>query len=121
MSIPIEDVWAGKVDLSDVIDPEAPHLGPVTPGEILREEFMRPLGLSIRGLSTALGVPANRISQIVRGQRAITAGTALRLARYFGTSPQLWLNLQSTYELHRALDEEGEAVQREVRPRAEAA
>src|SRR4051812_27615723 len=121
MSISMEDVLAGKVDLSDVVDPTRPKLPPVTPGEILLEEFMRPLGLSIRGLSAALGVPANRISQIVRGQRSITAGTALRLARYFGTSPQLWLNLQTHYELQRALEEEGEAVCREVRPGPQAA
>lgn len=120
-SIPIEDVWAGKVDFSDVVDPAAPKPAPVTPGEILLEEFMRPLNLTARSLAAALGVPPNRISQIVKGERAITAGTALRLARYFGTTPQLWLNLQSHYELHRALDEEGEAVQREVKPRSDAA
>jgi addiction module HigA family antidote len=121
MSIPIEDVWAGKVDLTDVVDPDAPRLGPVHPGEILLEEFMKPLGLSARALAAALGVPANRVTQIISGRRSISAGTALRLGRYFGTSPQLWLNLQTTYELHRALDDEGEAVQREVSPRAEAA
>ena len=121
MSITMEDVLADKVDLRDTVDPEAPGEPPVTPGEILLEEFMRPLGLSARRLAQALGVPVNRISQIVRGQRAISAGTALRLARYFGTSPELWLNLQSHYELQRALKAEGDAVRREVQPRQDAA
>jgi addiction module HigA family antidote len=121
MSIAINDVLAGKLDLAEVIDPGRPNPSPVTPGEILLEEFMRPLGLSTRGLAAALRVPPNRISDIVRGRRTITAGTALRLARYFGTSPQLWLNLQTNYELHRALDTEGAAVERDVQPRPRAA
>lgn len=118
MSIPIEDVVAGKIDLREIIEPEGARLPPVTPGEILLEEFMRPLGLSARQLAQALGVPVNRVSQIIKGQRAITASTALRLARYFGTSPELWLNLQSHFELRQAMDAEGEAVRREVQPRA---
>ncbi len=117
----MEDVLAGRVDLRDVVEADAARLPPVTPGEILLEEFMRPLGLSARRLAQALGVPVNRVSQIIKGQRAITAGTALRLARYFGTSPELWLNLQSHYELQRAVTAEGEAVRREVSPRSEAA
>lgn len=121
MSIPMEDVLAGKVDLGDIVEPGATKLPPVTPGEILLEEFMRPLGLSARQLARALGVPVNRVSQIIKGQRAITASTALRLARYFGTSPELWLNLQSHSELRRAMDAEGEIVRREVQPRAQAA
>lgn len=121
MSIPMEDVLAGKVDLREVVEPGAAKPPPVTPGEILLEEFMRPLGLSARQLARALGVPVNRISQIIKGQRAITASTALRLARYFGTSPELWLNLQSHFELRRAMEAEGEAIQRDVQPRDEAA
>lgn len=78
------------------------HLEPIPPGEILREEFMKPLGLSINGLARELLVPPGRISAIVAGKRTITADTALRLGRYLGVSPQLWLNLQSEYDLRKA-------------------
>ena len=74
-------------------------LEPIPPGEILMEDFMRPLGLSINALARALAVPANRISGIVNGNRAISADTALRLGKYFATSPEVWLDLQSDYEL----------------------
>ena len=92
-------------------------LSPVTPGEILAEDFMKPLGLSINRLARALDVPANRISQIVNGQRVITADTALRLERYFGVDAQTWLNLQSKYELKAAQRQAGKKIQRSVRPR----
>ncbi len=72
---------------------------PVHPGEILRDEYLVPLGMSANQLAIALGVPANRISAIVAGRRAVTADTAFRLARAFATSPELWMNLQQTYEL----------------------
>ena len=72
---------------------------PVMPGEILREEFMEPLGLSQNGLARAIGVPPRRINEIVHGKRAITADTALRLAAYLGPDPQFWLNLQTHYDL----------------------
>ena len=72
---------------------------PVTPGEILEEEFLKPMGLSQYRLAKEIHVPARRINEIVKGKRAITADTALRLGRYFGTTAQLWVNLQSTYEL----------------------
>ena len=78
-------------------DQELPDL--TTPGQILMEEFMRPLGLSMNALARALAVPPNRISEIVNGSRVITADTALRLGKYFGTSPEIWLHLQSDYEL----------------------
>ena len=74
-------------------------LEPIPPGEILMEEFMRPLGISINALARDLAVPANRISGIINGTRAITADTALRLGKYFGVSPELWLDLQSDFEL----------------------
>ncbi len=74
-------------------------LDPITPGEILREDFMEPLGISINQLSRDLAVPPNRISEIVNGKRTITADTALRLQRYFGVEAQFWLNLQSEYDL----------------------
>ena len=74
-------------------------LPPIPPGEILREDFMDPIGLSINQLAKNIGVPPNRISEIVNGKRAITADTALRLQRYFGVEAQFWLNLQSDFDL----------------------
>lgn len=71
----------------------------IHPGEILLEEFMKPMGISINGLARAIAVPPGRISSIVNGKRAITADTAIRLGRYFGTSPEVWMGLQADYEL----------------------
>ena len=76
-----------------------PALPPLTPGEVLLEEFMRPLGLSARGLAAEMGIPSNRISSIVNGSRGITAETALLLAQRFGTSAELWMNLQTAHDL----------------------
>ncbi|MFN8693562.1 MAG: HigA family addiction module antitoxin [Holosporales bacterium] len=87
-----------------------------SPGEILLEEFMKPLKLSANALSLALRVPANRITGIVKGERSITADTALRLARYFGTSAQFWLNAQTAYDLSCADAEMGEDISADVRP-----
>jgi addiction module HigA family antidote len=80
-------------------DAAAPRLPPVSPGEILLDEFMRPLGLTSRSLGAELGVPGNRISTIVNGSRAVTAETALLLAKRFGTSAELWMNLQTAHDL----------------------
>jgi addiction module HigA family antidote len=93
------------------------------PGEVLREEFMKPLRLSANALGLALRVPATRIGDILRTEkpRAISADTAIRLARYFGTSPEFWLNLQSAYDLSRTLAEHGLAIERDVHPREELA
>ncbi len=90
------------------------------PGEVLREEYMNPLGLSANALALELHVPANRMSAIIcrKSPRAVTADTAMRLARYFGTSAQFWLNLQAAYDLSVAQAERGKAIEREVRPRA---
>jgi addiction module HigA family antidote len=74
-------------------------LEPIPPGEILYEEFMKPMGLSINALAREIDVPPNRISDIVNGKRSITADTALRLGKYFGVSPELWLGLQADYDL----------------------
>jgi addiction module HigA family antidote len=74
-------------------------LDPIPPGEILYEEFMKPLGVSINALARELAVPPNRISEIVSGKRAITADTALRLGKYFGVSPEVWLNLRVDFDL----------------------
>jgi addiction module HigA family antidote len=79
-------------------------LPPVHPGEVLKEEFMKPLGLSANALARTLLVPANRVSAIVNAERSVTADTALRLARALGTSPEFWLNLQKRYDLDCARD-----------------
>ena len=92
-----EALEAGQVDLSDVTTGE--DLAPVTPGEVLREEFMRPLSLSARTLARDINVPANRITEILRGERVITADTALRLGHRLGVSPEFWLNLQMAHDL----------------------
>ena len=92
---------------------------PVHPGEILLGDFMEPLGLTQYALAKALGVPALRISQIVRGQRAISADTALRLSRYFGTRPEWWLDLQTHHDLELARDNLEVRIARAVRPRVE--
>lgn len=93
---------------------------PVHPGEILQDE-LETLDLSANALSKALDVPVNRITAILNGQRGVTANTALRLARYFGTTPQLWLNLQKTYELRKAEIEAGREIAERVKPRKTAA
>jgi addiction module HigA family antidote len=91
---------------------------PIHPGEILREEFMTPLGLSANALAVALRVPAPRVNDIVRERRGVTSDTALRLARYFGTTPQFWLNLQVSYDLKITQRDTGTRIEREVSPRA---
>ncbi len=91
---------------------------PIHPGEILREEYLVPLGLSANALARALGVTTARVNDIVRERRGITGETALRLARYFGTDAQSWLNLQAAYELRLAEIETGKAIERAVNPRA---
>ncbi len=96
----------------------AKKLLPIHPGEILREEFLRPLGVSQNKVGRDLGVPAQRISDIVRGKRSITVDTALRLAKYFKTTPQFWLNLQSHYDLEMARETHlVERISRDVRER----
>ena len=95
----------------------ATKLPPIHPGEILREEFMAPLALSSNALANAIGVTAARVNEIVNERRGITADTALRLARYFGTDAQSWINLQMNYELDCARRELGGALDR-IHPRA---
>ncbi len=96
------------------------RMRPVHPGEILREELDE-RGLPANALSKALGVPVNRVTMILNGQRGVTADTALRLARYFGTTPQVWLNLQKTWELRCAEIETSHAINKRVKPRQTAA
>jgi len=106
-SIIIRGDMAGKAKL----------LEPIHPGEILLEEFMKPLGISMNRLARDLDVPPNRISLIVNGTRAITADTALRLGLYFRVSPELWLTLQADYDLRVARRERGVEIERRVRRR----
>ena len=96
-------------------------LNPVHPGEVLLEEFLKPMELSQNRLAIGIGVPTRRINEIVLGKRRITADTALRLARYFGMSAQFWLGLQMDYDLDMAADMMGSRLEREVRPYAHAA
>jgi antitoxin HigA-1 len=88
------------------------------PGEVLREEFLKPLGISVHALALALRVPATRVAAIVKAERAVTADTALRLARFFGTSAEFWINLQAMHDLTKARMQSGGAIERDVRPRA---
>ena len=93
------------------------NMRPIHPGEILREE-MEEMDLSARQLAAALHVPTNRVTAILNEQRSITADTALRLARFFGTTPEFWMNLQAAYELRRTRFDRGEKIAREVQPHA---
>jgi addiction module HigA family antidote len=88
------------------------------PGEVLSEEFLVPLGMSVNALAMALRVPATRIGAIVKGERSVTADTALRLARFFGTSPEFWVNLQAMQDLTKTRRDSGGKIARDVRPRA---
>ncbi len=96
-------------------------LPPVHPGEILLEDFLKPIGLSVNGLAMQLGVPATRIGAIVHGKRGITADTALRLARYFNTTREFWMHIQNRYDLDVASDRSSGEIERLVRPRSAAA
>lgn len=91
---------------------------PTHPGEVLREDFLKPLGMSQYALARAIDVPQIRVSAIVNGKRAITPDTALRLARYFGTTPEFWLGMQATYDLEMARDRIGPEIEAKVQPRA---
>lgn len=93
-------------------------LSPIHPGEVLLEEFIKPMNLSQNRLAIDIGVDTRRINEIVLGKRAITADTALRLSRFFGNSPQFWLGLQTQYDLDVAEDHLGKRLDREVRPYA---
>jgi antitoxin HigA-1 len=103
---------------SIIIKPKTPNRVTTSPGEILLEEFMKPLGLTANALSLALRVPANRLGAIIKRERGVTADTALRLARYFGTTPQFWLYAQAAYDLSLVQKEIWSEIQTDVRPRA---
>ena len=115
MTIRREDVENRKVDFSDVITGRL--LPAVHPGEILHDDFLVPLGISVYELANAIKVPRSRVNDIVRGRRAVTADTAMRIARYFGTSANFWMNLQSKYEIEMADRTVRRVIEREVTPR----
>ena len=101
----------------------AKKLSPITPGDVLLEEFLRPMEISQNQLAKSINVPANRVSQIVHGKREITADTALRLGKYFGIEPEFWLNLQVRYNMKIARSKVGKKIEKEVKvyfPQSEA-
>jgi addiction module HigA family antidote len=109
-----EDIYRGEKGVGRVLMAHR-KLAPVHPGEILLEEFLSPLGVSQYRLAKETTVPPRRINEIVRGSRSISADTALRLARYFGTSERFWLNLQARYDLEVEKDRLGDRLRREVK------
>jgi addiction module HigA family antidote len=102
------------------VDNMKSKLKPIHPGEVLFEEFLKPMGISQNRLAMSIGVPARRINEIVLGKRGITADTALRLAKFFGMSAQFWTGLQSQYDLDVASEQLGDRIEREVRTYAKA-
>ena len=92
------------------------NMRPIHPGEILREEYLVPLGMTANALSIQLRVPAPRVNEVVRERRGITTDTALRLARFFNTTPQFWLNLQTSFDLKQADIQQGDKIAREISP-----
>jgi addiction module HigA family antidote len=116
MSIKREDVDQRNVDFSDVRTGR--RLPPVHPGEILRDEFLTPMGISVYALAHAIKVPRSRANDIVRGRRALSTDSAIRLGRYFGTTPEFWINLQARYDLDVADRTVRRRIEQEVTPRA---
>jgi antitoxin HigA-1 len=115
MTIKRDDIDRSIVDFSEVASGR--RLPPVHPGEILRDEFLTPMGISVYELAKALNVPRSRTNDIVLGRRAITADTAIRLGRYFGVSPEFWINLQAHYDLDVANRTVKKKIEQEVAPR----
>ena len=116
MTIRREEPDAGLVDLADVTTGK--RVPPAHPGEILRHDFLEPMGLSVYALANATRMPRSRVNDVVRGRRAITADTALPLARYFGTTPEFWINLQARYDLEVAKETSRRRIEKEVEPHA---
>jgi antitoxin HigA-1 len=116
MSIKRNDLDSGSLDLSDVATGK--RLPLIHPGEILRDDFLQPMKISVYTLAQDIKVPRSRVNDIVLGRRGITADTAFRLARYFGTSPEFWINLQARYDLDAADRKLRRRIEREVTPRA---
>lgn len=116
MTIKREDLDAGRIDFGAVV--AGARLKPVHPGEILRDDFLGPLGISVYALAKAINVPRSRANDIVLGRRGITADTAIRLARHLRTTPEFWANLQSRYDLDVAKRALRGTIDREVEPYA---
>ena len=116
MAIKREDIDNRKVDFSDIATGR--RLPPVHPGVILRSEFLAPMGISVYELARAIKVPRSRANDIVLGRRTITTDTALRLGRYFGTTPEFWINLQARHDLDVADRTARRKIEREITPRA---
>jgi len=116
MSIKREDLDAGRIDFGDVATGK--RLPLVHPGEILRDDFLQPMKISVYTLALAIKVPRSRVNDIVLCRRGVTADTAFRLARYFGTSPEFWINLQARHDLDAADRKLRRRIEREVAPRA---
>jgi antitoxin HigA-1 len=116
MSIKRDDIDKRKVDFTDIASGR--RLPPVHPGEILRDEFLTPMKISVYELANAIKVPRTRANDIVLGRRAITIDTAIRLGRYFGTSSEFWINLQTRYDLDVADRTVRRRIEQEISPRA---
>ena len=116
MTIKREDIDGRRVDFADIATGR--RLAPVHPGEIIRDDFLKPMGLSAYELANAIKVPRSRANDIVRGRRAVTTDTALRLARYFGTTAEFWINLQTRYDLDVADRDLRKRIEKEIAPRA---
>ncbi len=116
MGIKREAVDRRQIDFSDVSTGR--RLPPVHPGEILRDEFLKPMDLSVYALARALGISRPRLHDVVLGRRGVTTDTALRLARYFGMTPEFWINLQTRYDLDVAERTVRVRIEQEVEPRA---
>lgn len=117
MTIMREDLEAGRLDRPGAGTTEAGQIGPIHPGETLRDDVVLELGLSASAFARELHVPVNRITGILNGQRSITGDTALRLARYLGTSAGFWLRLQAQYDEEVARLKHGARIEREIKPR----
>ena len=116
MAIKRDDMDAGRVSFADIRAPGAKRIAPIHPGDILRDEFLDPLGLTAYRLAKDTGMPLTRLAAILAGERAITADTALRLGRFFGMSPEFWLGLQERYDLDKARAGLGDRLRTEVKP-----
>ena len=116
MTIKREDVDRQRIDFSDVVSGR--RLAPVHPGEILRDKFLTPMALSVSRLARALKVSRPRLNDLVLGRRAVTVDTALRFGRYFGTTPEFWINLQTRYDLDVAGHTLRREIEREIEPHA---
>jgi addiction module HigA family antidote len=116
MKIKRKELISGRVDFVDVATGK--RLPPVHPGGILRDDFLQPMRISVYNLAQVIKVPRSRVNDIVLGRRGITTDTALRLARYFGTSPEFWINLQARYDLEVADRTSRRRIEREISPRA---